>query len=108
LARKDEEGATRVYVLPVTHSPPTKDTAAVAIPTSVKQRLRLDDEDSWIVVSEANVFTWPGPDLRLVPGERPASVTYGFIPPKLFRVVRDRFIERARQRQAGLVHRSES
>ena len=108
LARKDEGGETRVYVLPVTHSPPDEDTEAVAIPAPVKQRLRLDDEHSWIIVSEANVFTWPGPDLRFVPGKRTASVAYGFLPPKLFRVVRDRFIERARRRHAGLVRRSEA
>jgi hypothetical protein len=107
LAHKDEEGVKRVYVLPVTHSQPDDNTEAVAIPASVKQRLRLDEEHSWIVVSEANVFTWPGPDLRFVPGKRPPSPAYGFLPPKLFRVVRDRFIERARRRQAGLVHRSE-
>lgn len=107
LAHKDEEGQTRVYVLPVTHSPPDEDIEAVAIPASVKQRLRLDDDHSWIIVSEANVFTWPGPDLGLVPGKRTASPAYGFLPPKLFRVVRDRFIERARRRRAGLVRRSE-
>jgi hypothetical protein len=107
LAHKDEEGETRVYVLPVTHSPPEDDSEAVAIPASVKQRLRLDDERSWIVVSEANVFTWPGPDLRFVPGKGPASAAYGFLPPALFKVVRDRFLERARRRLAGLVPRTE-
>jgi hypothetical protein len=108
LAHKNEQGETRVYVLPVTHSPPDEDTEAVAIPAAVKQRLRLDDEHSWIVVSEANVFTWPGPDLRFVPGKAAANAAYGFLPPKLFRVVRDRFLERARRRQAGLVPRSEA
>ena len=59
-------------------------------------------------LNEANVFTWPEPDLRFVPGKRPPNPAYGFLPPKLFRVVRDRFIERARRRQAGLVRRSEA
>ena len=108
LAHKDEDGGTRVYVLPVTHSPPDEDTEAVAIPTAVKQRLRLDDEHSWIVVSEANVFTWPGPDLRFVPGKSTASAAYGFLPPALFKVVRDRFLVRARRRRGGLVLRTES
>ena len=96
----------RVYVVPVTHSPPHDATAAVAIPASVKQRLRLDHERSWIVVSEANVFAWPGPDLRFVPGRGRASAAYGFLPPALFKVVRDRFLERARRRQARLVPRT--
>jgi hypothetical protein len=73
LARKDEEGEMRVYVLPVTRSPPDEDTEAVAIPAAVKQRLGLGEERSWIVVSEANVFTWPGPDLRFVRGKGPES-----------------------------------
>lgn len=108
LARKDEEGEMRVYVLPVTRSPPDEDTEAVPIPAAVKQRLGLDEERSWIVVSEANVFTWPGPDLRFVPGKGLESAAYGFLPPGLFKVVRDRFVGRARRRQAGIVPRSES
>jgi hypothetical protein len=108
LTQKTEEGEVRVYVLPVTHSPPAEDTAAVAIPAPVKRRLGLDDEHSWIVLSEANVFTWPGPDLRFVPGKGPESAAYGFLPPALFRIVRDRFLERARRRQALLVARTES
>lgn len=74
----------------------------------MKRRLRLDEERSWVVVSEANVFTWPGPDLRFVPGKGRESAAYGFLPPALFRVVRDRFLERARRRLARLVHRTES
>jgi hypothetical protein len=76
---------------------------SVVIPESVNRRLRLDEARFWIVVSEANVFTGPGPDLRFIPGEGPASAAYGFLPTALFRVVRDRFLERARRRQAGLV-----
>ena len=108
LAHREEEGETRVYVLPVTHSPPQDATEAVAIPAAVKQRLQLDHERSWIVVSEANVFTWPGPDLRFLPGRGPASAAYGFLPPALFKVVRDRFLDRARRRQASLVPRTEA
>ena len=108
LARRDQDGEMRVYVLPVTRSPPDEDIEAVEIPAAVKQRLGLDEERSWIVVSEANVFTWPGPDLRFVRGKGPESAAYGFLPPGLFKVVRDRFLERARRRRAGLVPRTES
>ena len=69
LARKDLEGEMRVYVLHVTRYQTDKDTEAVAIPATVRQRLGLDEERSWIVVTEANVFAWPGPDLRFVPGK---------------------------------------
>jgi hypothetical protein len=73
----------------------------------VKARLGLDGERSWVVVSEANVFAWPGPDLRFIPGKAPDSAAYGFLPPGLFRVVRDRFLAVDRQRKAALVTRTE-
>jgi len=107
LARQDEDGRTRVYVLPVTHSPPRSEAEAVEIPRAVTRRLGLDEERSWIVVTEANLFNWPGPDLRFIPGKGPESVAYGFLPPSLFRSVRDRFLEHARRRRMGLVSRTE-
>jgi hypothetical protein len=82
------------------------ETEAVAIPAAVQQRLGLDEERSWVVASEVNAFTWPGPDLRFVPGKGLESAAYGFLPPALFKVVRDRFLERARRRKAGLVART--
>jgi hypothetical protein len=106
LAHRNAEGEARVYVLPVMHSPPMQGTEAVAIPAAVQQRLGLDAERSWIVVSEVNVFTWPGPDLRFVPGKGLESAAYGFLPPALFKAVRDRFLERARRQKAGLVPRT--
>jgi hypothetical protein len=46
-------------VLPVTHSQPKDPKAAVELPLAVKKHLGLDDERSWIVVSEGNEFVWP-------------------------------------------------
>jgi hypothetical protein len=107
VAFQDEDGLTRVYALPITHSPPAPGEDAIEIPAVVKARLRLDGERSWISVSEANVFNWPGPDLRLLPGEGPASAVYGFLPPGFFRVVRDRFLAADREKKAVLVPRTE-
>jgi hypothetical protein len=67
----------------------------------------LDADRSWVIVSEANDFTWPGPDLRSLLGQEPASVAYGFLPPDVFRVVRERFVACARAQNASLVRRSE-
>ncbi len=39
-------GETRVYVLPVTHTPPSDPSLAIEIPVRVKQHLGLDDERS--------------------------------------------------------------
>jgi hypothetical protein len=94
--RTDETGATRVLVLPITHSPPDHASLAVEIPVTVKTRLGLDDARSWVVLSEWNEFTWPGPDLRRLPGATDASVAYGMIPPGLFATIRDRFLAIAR------------
>jgi hypothetical protein len=93
--------------LPITHSPPAADAAAIEIPAPVKARLGLDGESSWVVVSEANVFAWPGPDLRFLSGKGPESSAYGFLPPGFFRVVRDRFLAADREKKAALVVRTE-
>jgi hypothetical protein len=80
----DEAGRRIVTVLPVTHTPPVDPGLAVEIPAATKRRLGLDDARSWIVLSEANRFAWPGPDLRpTTPGD-PSGVVYGLLPRALF------------------------
>lgn len=105
LAQTTAEGRVRVYVLPVTHRPP--DDEAVEIPTVTKVRLGLDSERSWIVLTEINAFLWPGPDLRLLPGKGPKSAAYGHLPPRLFRVVRDRSLVLRRARRIAVIARTE-
>ena len=107
IAVQDEQGRRRVYALPITHAPPAVAADAIEIPALVKARLGLDGERSWVVVSEANVFRWPGPDLRFLPGMGPESAVYGFLPPGFFRVVRDRFLAADRNGKAALVTRTE-
>lgn len=91
-------------LLPITHSPPTADTAGVEIPTKVKQALGLDDAPSWVVVSEYNVDEWPNAGLSPLPG-RPGVFSYGFIPPGLFAQIKARFLELARQNKGRAVRR---
>jgi hypothetical protein len=64
-------------------------SAAVEIPPRVKEHLGLDSERSWVILNEVNVFRWPGFDLRPIKGGG-GRVDYGFLPPKLF----DRLIEK--------------
>jgi hypothetical protein len=90
LMARDEEGATTVTVVPVTHSPPANADDAVEIPMPTKRRLGLDDAPSWIVVTEINRFVWPGPDLRPVLRIEQERFDYGLLPPELFRRVRER------------------
>lgn len=103
----DERDRQRVQVLAVTHSPPDDPRDALEIPQPVKARLGLDHERSWIVLTELNEFIWPGPDLRFLPGRGPESVAYGFLPPRFFRVLRDRLAERRRARILRAVPRTE-
>jgi hypothetical protein len=78
----------------------------IEIPAAVKARLGLDSARSWISVTEANVFAWPGPDLRFLPGKG-QTTAYGFLPPGFFRVVRERFLAADRRKKAVLVPRTE-
>jgi len=107
LALVDAEGGTRVTVLPITHSPPANASIAIEVPPDTKKRLGLDADRSWIVVSEGNEFLWPGPDLRPLPGTDLSTIGYGFLPPRLFTLVRDRFLALSRQRRADRVRRTE-
>jgi len=107
IAIEGRAGQSRVIVLPITHSPPQPPDEGIELPHQTKTRLGLDDERSWVIVSEANDFVWPGPDLRFLPGCGPESAAYGFLPPVVFRAVRDRFLARYRHRQVGMVTRTE-
>jgi hypothetical protein len=107
LSLTDEKAATRVTVLPVTHSPPENPSAAVEIPQVIKQRLGLDAGRSWVVIDEGNEFAWPGPDLRPVPGVDPTSFSYGFLPPRFFAAVQERFLDYARKNRGHAVKRTE-
>ena len=89
LVKTDEKGNSVVRVLPVTHVPPNNPADAIEIPYVVKQRLRLDHERSWIVLTESNRFVWPGPDVRPLDTK---DGYYGPLPPALFRQVKQRFV----------------
>lgn len=107
VAEKEDDGETVVTVVPVTHTPPNKPEESVEIPAITKSRLGLDDQRSWIVVSEINRFVWPGPDLRAVARSSPQRFDYGFLPPKLFAQVCGSLENAYCQRKLRLVPRSD-
>jgi len=107
LVTTGDEGDQVVTVLPVTHTPPSDPALAVEIPHATKRRLGLDDERSWIILTEANRFVWPGPDLRVTqPGDM-ASVAHGLLPRALFKEVTAKFVEIVRAGRAKVVPRTE-
>ncbi|WP_442880167.1 type II toxin-antitoxin system PemK/MazF family toxin [Aurantimonas sp. A2-1-M11] len=72
-----------VTVAAITHSPPRGTQNSVEISTTVKQRLGLDADASWVVTDELNSFVWPGHDLRPL-GPRYAARAddcyFGYVP----------------------------
>jgi hypothetical protein len=87
---RPEAEATIVTVLPITHAAPKDKGEAVEIPAAVKRHLGLDDERSWIMVSEGNEFVWPGYDLRK--RRKGGGYAYGYLPPRLFDEVVKAFV----------------
>ena len=76
------------------------------IPSATKRRLGLDDQRSWVILTEANLFTWPEPDLRPTRRGEAASVLYGKMPANLLLMIRDAFIALQRKHKA-IVTRTE-
>ena len=94
-------------VLPISHTPPSNPLLTVEIPAAVKRRLKLDHQRSWVVLAEANRFTWPGPDLRpLRPGDAQSTV-YGPLPYGLFEEIRLKFIAALKSQTVSAVLRTE-
>lgn len=87
---REQDGATVVTVLPITHSAPTSLGDAVEMPAPVKRHLGLDDARSWVVVAEGNEFLWPGYDLRKI--ARKDRYDYGYLPPRFFDQVLEAFL----------------
>jgi hypothetical protein len=99
LAVRDDNGNTQILAAAITHVPPARPTDAVELPDAAKRKLGLDTDASWIVTTEANVFVWPGPDIRPIPSHRPPGVIYGRVPRSiLVRAVRSYLANRERQR----------
>jgi hypothetical protein len=107
LAVRITDDETRVFALPITHAAPSDPDDGLEIPHETKSRLGLDDAQSWIVLTEANEFVWPGPDLRPAkPGGDPSDIVYGPLPKKLFERMRDGFVRNLSRLRAKTIPRS--
>lgn len=107
LVTEDIRGREIVTVLPVTHSPPDDPTLALELPPETKMRLGLDTDRSWVVLSEANRFAWPGPDLRPLSSADATSVSYGVVPENFYRAMRARFVSVLKSGRARVVKRDD-
>lgn len=107
LVTTTEDNEEVVTVLPITHTPPGDNLFAVEVPATTKRRLGLDAERSWVVLSEANRFVWPGPDLRPLPNAGAESAVLGLLPYKFSEELRLRFLTHIKGRRAHMVTRTE-
>lgn len=101
---ENEYGEQEVLISPITHTPPTSPERALQMPLATKQRLRLDDQDSWIITTEVNRFVWPGPDLRSIPGGRDS---YGHLPANMTGALLEKIRANARDRSIAIVRRDD-
>ena len=93
-----------VVLLPITHSPPSGETIGIEIPRRVKMAIGLDDQPSWVIVSEYNVDEWPNAGLSQLPGKA-GQYSYGFLPPALFGTIKSAFLELVRSKRSRPVRR---
>jgi hypothetical protein len=107
LSVRDVDGSVEVLVLAITRTPPADPAAAVPFPSDLKRRIGLDDAPSWIVTTEANAFVWPGPDIRPVPGRKPATAIYGHVPQGLLKQVAVSYLANRKMQRSRKITRSE-
>jgi hypothetical protein len=107
LTTLEADGETMVIVLPITSRRPASPEDGIEIADTTRDRLGLQREPCWVLLSEVNRFVWPGPDLR--PVERPAGrfYSYGLLPRGQFIRIRDAVHQRARDRRLDVVRRTD-
>ena len=91
----EKDGEIRTIVAPVTHSPPRDAAGSMELPAGVCRSLGLDGGRHWVRLDELNRFTWPGYDLRPIPGR--GGYAYGMLPSPVFEEMRRRIVELARK-----------
>lgn len=95
--RRQGADEVQVIVAPITHEPPANPALGIEIPADVRRRLGLDSVRQWLRVEELNRFTWPGFDLRPIPG-RDGRWEYGMLPSALFEQLRHGILREQRGR----------
>lgn len=93
-----------MLVAPITHVAPERSDFGIEIPPRVKRHLGLDEAQSWVILTEVNRFIWPGPDVRLAPGQQ--LPLYGALPAQLFIRIRDGISRHATLSRTAIVKRT--
>jgi hypothetical protein len=93
-------------VVPITHTPTD---GAVEIPVSVKRRMGLDNDPSWIVTTEINRFFWPGLDIRRAKEEWQQGGPawhWGILPVNIFNQAKEAVLKHRAEKTLAIVPRS--
>lgn len=83
------DGKQMVYVSPLTHTPPFYPENSLLLPLETKERLKMDGQNSWLMLDEVNKFEWPGPDLRGAYGKP----YFGRVPAEFLKQARDKLVD---------------
>jgi len=97
---------TEVLALPITHTPPAHPEEAFELPPAIKARLGLDDEWSWVVLTEVNRFLWPRPDLRPVSPQKDTCL-YGFLPEGVYAGIQRELLKLRNKKRIRIVLRTQ-
>jgi len=93
-----------ILYLPITHSPPSPDEQGVALPADAKFAAGLDAAPQWVLVSQGNRDTWPE-DIFNLPNQ-PGVFAYGFLPPRMFKIIQGEFARLFAARRFNLLPRN--
>ena len=97
-------GKQRVLIVPITTQQPGRDIPAMEIPQAVKRHLGLDaGRPSWIILNEANLDSWPSPDMRPIPGQ-PGRFEYGLLPLRMVNAIREAIRAALNEKQLACVN----
>jgi hypothetical protein len=103
--RRMDDAQPRVTVLAITSQAPRRGANAIAVPDDVRARIGLDRRrPAWIIIDEANVFTWPGFDLLPQPD---GSFIRGVVTRGFFMAVRDAVMAQQARGRPRIVERDE-
>ncbi len=104
VAARMVDGEVRTIVAPITHLEPEDPEASLELPAAVSRMLKLDGERHWLRLDELNRFTWPGYDLRQIPG-RGGEYAYGMLPQPIFEALRAKILSRSRAGKSSSLDR---
>lgn len=89
LCVEEIDGEKVVTVAPITHMRPDTPDQAIELTPATRRRLGLDAEKNWIMATEVNTFSWPGPDLAPTAS---GSYSYGELPAVVFDALRTKIL----------------